>query len=150
MSAVTFHTNAPDPLGYTCRLLRKAVSLGSRVSVTGAPAALRELDQALWTFAALEFVPHCWDNASPTMRAASPIVLHSDPAQSPGAAPVLLHLGGPLPAPLQRDAAALAQFDKIIEVVGQGADAVQQARQRWRDYLAQGHSVQHHLVATPS
>ena len=151
MSVVTFHTHARDPLGYTCRLLRKAVQLGSRVSVTGEPARLHELDVALWTFAPQEFLPHCWDSSSAAMRTVSPIVLHANGQTAPAVAPVLLHLGGALPEPLQRtgqEGGLLGQFGKIIEVVGQGDDALREARQRWRTYLAQGHTVQHHTVTT--
>ena len=34
MTEVTFHFNAPDKLGYACRLLRKAVGKGANVIVT--------------------------------------------------------------------------------------------------------------------
>ena len=59
MTEVAFHFNAPDKLGYACRLLRKAVGTGARVMVTGDSSTLRELDVALWTFAPLEFLAHC-------------------------------------------------------------------------------------------
>jgi DNA polymerase IIIc chi subunit len=64
MTEVTFHFNAADKLGHACRVLRKAVASGAKVVVTGDTALLRELDVALWTFAALEFVPHCLGSAA--------------------------------------------------------------------------------------
>lgn len=143
MSVVTFHVNVPDPLAYACRLLRKATSLGSRITVTGELETLRRLDSVLWTFSPLEFVPHCWDSAPESMRLASPVVLASDLAQLPPASAVL-HLGGALPPALNQPD---APFDKIIEVVGQGAHQVQQARLRWRAYQALGHTMVHHDLA---
>ena len=67
MTEIAFHFNAPDKLAYACRLLRKAVSSGARVVVTGTPASLQALDTLLWTFSPLEFVAHC--------RAGSPACL---------------------------------------------------------------------------
>ena len=69
MTEVAFHFNAPDRLAYACRLLRKAVGSGARVVVTGEGGLLRELDTTLWTFAPLEFVPHCHSRAEPAVLA---------------------------------------------------------------------------------
>ena len=44
MTEIAFHFNAPDRLAYTCRLLRKAVSAGARLVVTGPAEALDRLD----------------------------------------------------------------------------------------------------------
>ena len=109
MTEVAFHFNAPDKLGYACRLLRKAVGTGARVMVTGEAATLRELDVALWTFAPLEFLPHCDGQATPATLAASPVVL----AESVRSAPhqqVLVNLGGTVPEGFER-------FERLIEVV---------------------------------
>ena len=138
MTQVTFHVNAPDPTAYTCRLLRKAASLGAKVMVTGAPDALDRLDLALWTFAPLEFVPHCRSAAPASVLQASPIVLSGPREKVPGAS-VLLHLGGPAPE-------NPGQFEKIIEVVGQGMPDLQEARQRWKLYAGQGYDMVHHEV----
>jgi len=151
MSQVTFHVNAPHRLGYTCRLLRKAAGLGARVVVTGPPETLDRLDVALWTFSALEFVPHCRASAPAAVLNASPVVLAADWTQAPQAA-VLLNLGDPLwdGAGQTPGGGAPASFAKIIEVFGQGDDQVQQARQRWRAYKAQGHDLLHHDILQPS
>ena len=51
---VAFHFNVADPLRYLCRLLRKVHQAGMSALVCVPPALARELDQALWTFAAEE------------------------------------------------------------------------------------------------
>jgi DNA polymerase III subunit chi len=55
---VEFHSGVAEPVAHTCRLLRKAQAAGTRVVVHGPGAVLNQLDQALWTFDALSFVPH--------------------------------------------------------------------------------------------
>lgn len=137
MTEVAFHFNAPDKLGYACRLLRKALARGSKVVVTAEPPLLRELDVALWTFAPLEFLPHCRsEGSSPAMLAASPVVL----AASPGDAPhheVLVNLGHALPEGFER-------FERLIEVVTGDERDRAQARQRWRHYAQRGYAITRH------
>jgi DNA polymerase-3 subunit chi len=133
MTEVTFHFNAPDRLGYACRLLRKAVARGAKVVVTGEPAQLRELDVVLWTFAALEFVPHCDSSAAPGVLAASPVVL-ADSALSALHRQVLVNLGGPVPDGFER-------FERLIEVVTAQEEDRQQARQRWKHYADRGYAI---------
>jgi len=139
MIQVTFHFNAPDKMAYTCRLLRKAIASGAKVVVAGEQEELDRLDSELWTFAAREFVPHCRGDAPAAMVASSPIVLAGADQPMPQA-PVLVHLGGPVPL-------AMGQFEKIIEVVGQGEQDRLDARQRWKQYVAQGHDPAGHDVA---
>ena len=138
MTSVAFHFNAPDKTTYTCRLLRKAAGSGARVIVTGDPEELDRLDVALWTFSALEFVPHCRGDAPASMVQASPVVLAGSNGQVPQAA-VLVHLGGPPPDGIER-------FEKVIEVVGQDVPDRQEARQRWKFYAGLGHELVHHDV----
>ena len=139
MTEVAFHFNAPDKLGYACRLLRKAVGTGARVMVTGDSPTLRELDVALWTFAVLEFLPHCTVEAAPATLAASPVVL----AQSLRTAPhqqVLVNLGGAVPEGFER-------FERLIEVVTEGEQDRLDARQRWKHYADRGYAIKKHDVA---
>ncbi len=88
MTDVAFHTGIANPLDYACRLLRKAYWSGARVAVHGEAALLDRLDQALWTFEPLEFVPHIVlprDGADARRLASSPIVLVKDAASAPAA-----------------------------------------------------------------
>ena len=141
MTEVAFHFNAPDKVGYACRLLRKAVGSGAKVAVTGEGPLLRELDVALWTFSPLEFIPHCLgDGASPpAVLDASPLVL-CESAQSAPHHEVLVNLGAPVPAGFER-------FERLIEVVTQEEGDRLQARQRWKHYAARGYSIVRHDLA---
>jgi DNA polymerase-3 subunit chi len=140
MTEVTFHFNAPEKTGYACRLLRKAIASGAKVVVTGESRQLGELDTALWTFSALEFVPHCQVTAAtPTMLAASPVVL-AESARSAPHQQVLVNLGGAVPEGFER-------FERLIEVVGLGDDDRQQGRQRWKHYADRGYAITRHDAA---
>ncbi len=133
MTDISFHVNLADPVSYACRLLRKAAASGARVVVVGEPQDLRALDQALWTFSAQDFLPHCVAGAAPpAVLARSPIVLAPDPQGAPHRQ-VLVNLGTEVPQ-------GYADFDRLIELVGRDEAPLQQARERWKRYAAQGHA----------
>jgi DNA polymerase III subunit chi len=135
MTGVEFHFNAPDKIGYACRLLRKAVGTGAKVVVTGEPVLLRELDTALWTFSALDFVPHCYgDTGGAAVLAASPVVL-SDSAQSAPHHDVLVNLGARVPEGFER-------FERLIEVVTLDEEDRQHGRRRWKHYADRGYAIE--------
>ena len=141
MTEIAFHFNTPNKIGYACRLLRKAYGRGAQVVVTGEPALLRDLDVTLWTFGALEFVPHCLGAAQGLrVQARSPILL----ADSTRGAPhqqVLVNLGPVVPDGFKR-------FERLIEVVGGDDEDRQSGRRRWKHYADRGYSIQRHDVAT--
>jgi DNA polymerase-3 subunit chi len=140
MTEIAFHFNVPDKLGYACRLLRKATAAGSRVVVTGEPELLRALDTALWTFSALEFIPHCHAaSADAQVLAASPVVLADSPRGTPHQ-DVLVNLGGRVPEGFER-------FERLIEVVAQDDEDRQQARARWKHYSDRGYAIKRHDLA---
>ena len=134
MTEVSFHFNAPDKVGYACRLLRKATRTGARVVVTAEAETLSTLDTSLWTFSPLDFIAHCHvATATPAMLAASPVVL----ADSPRAAPhqqVLVNLGAQVPDGFER-------FERLIEVVTTDEDDRLQARERWQHYKNRGYAL---------
>jgi DNA polymerase-3 subunit chi len=137
MTEVRFYVNLPDRLGYACRLLRKAHSLGTPVVVTGEAADLQALDQALWTFSAQDFVPHAMVGSTPPeVMTRTPIVFAPDPL---AAAPrgLLVNLGTSVPE-------GYDQFERLFELIGTEPGAVQAGRDRWRHYSQQGFSVQKH------
>lgn len=138
MTEIAFHFNASDKLDYACRLLRKAVASGARVVVTAEPPALQQLDVALWTFSALEFVPHCTAQAAPDVLACSPVVLTRVPSAAQHHR-VLVNLSDDVPDGFER-------FERLIEVVS-GDDADRQAaRRRWKHYADRGYAIVRHDV----
>ena len=140
MTEVAFHFNVPDKLGYACRLLRKAAGSGAKVVVTGEADLLRALDTELWTFSALEFLPHCHAaTADAQVLAASPIVLADAPRATPHQE-VLVNLGGRIPEGFER-------FERLIELVSQDEGDRQQARVRWKHYADRGYAIQKHEFA---
>jgi DNA polymerase-3 subunit chi len=136
---VRFYVNLADRLGYACRLLRKAQGMGTPVVVTGEPPDLAALDQALWTFAPHDFVPHAVLGVAPSpVVARSSIVLAAHPlAAEPRA--LLVNLGGSVPE-------GFDQFARLFELVSADAADLAAARDRWKHYKAQGHGVEKHDV----
>jgi DNA polymerase-3 subunit chi len=136
MTEVAFHFNAPDRLGYACRLLRKAYLKGARLQVLADPSLAAALDQQLWLMTGVEFVPHCRSDAPATLMARSPIVIGSQVTDPAGSDHVLVNLSDALPEGFQR-------FARVIEVVTADPPVRSLARERWKQYKAAGHEPQH-------
>lgn len=140
MTEVAFHFNLPDKTRYLCRLLRKAAAQGVRVAVTGPPAALRELDDALWSFSPTDFVPHCMAGSDSAIAHASPIVLGGAPSQADHHE-VLLNLEAQVPTGFER-------FSRVIEVVGPSEQEVADSRMRWKYYQQRGYALVRHDIGS--
>ncbi len=136
MTEVAFHFNAPDRLGYACRLLRKAYLKGARVLVLVDEAERAALDAALWTSVVGEFLPHSGPNDAPHVQARSPIHLASD-ASSHNGATVLVNLRAEMPQGHDR-------FARVIEVVTNDERDRSDARERWKRYKSLGIEPQRH------
>jgi DNA polymerase III subunit chi len=142
MTDVTFHFNVPEPVGYACRLLRKATRQGVRVVVTGPVPWLVELNVALWTFDPLEFIAHClWrvNEAWPARAHETPVWLLEDITAAPHHE-VLINLGQPAPAGFE-------QFARLVEIVSTDPDDRAAARERLKFYKNHDHPVVLHDAA---
>lgn len=136
MTEVAFHFNAPDRLGYACRLLRKAYLKGARLQVLADPSLAAALDQQLWLMGGVEFVPHCRSDAPAQLRARTPIMI-TNQVQAPSTADeVLINLGDTMPDGYPR-------FARVIEVVTADPPARALARDRWKQYKAAGLAPEH-------
>ena len=142
MTEVAFHFNVPDRLAYACRLLRKAVNQRARLVVTGLPAELHELSEALWTMAPTDFVPHCDLQSEARVIAASPVLLAAGVERAPQHR-VLVNLADSVPLGFER-------FERVIELVGCEARQRESARRRWRAYVGGGYPVQGHDLSAPA
>ncbi|MBS7807632.1 DNA polymerase III subunit chi [Variovorax sp. PCZ-1] len=137
MTSVAFHFNAPGKLAYACRLLRKAAASGSTVAVLADDTLLAKLDELLWSFSALDFVPHgrVQHLAEPT-RQHTPIWL-CDTAEQGQGRQVLVNLMHSVPAGFEG-------FGRVIEVVSQDEADKQSARLRWKHYSERGIQIVRH------
>ncbi len=141
---VEFHFNVPDRVAYACRLLRKASRQQLAVGVWADEAVLRALSPQLWTLSSQDFLPHCLLPAGEAMQALSPIWLSADLDRLRGR-PVLLNLS-------DQWVADAARWPRLVELVPADDDGARQAaRQRWRRYAGEGHTVvPHDVAATPT
>jgi DNA polymerase-3 subunit chi len=139
MTEIAFHFNAPNKLAYACRLLRKAVGSGAKVVVTGDEESLQALDTQLWTFSALEFLPHCRADSPLEQRVASPIVLAAqlDASETLPHHQVLVNLGDGVAPGYER-------FERTIEVVTLDEQDRHNARLRWKHYADRGYAITRH------
>jgi DNA polymerase-3 subunit chi len=136
MTEVAFHFNAPDRITYACRLLRKAVSSGVKVVVTGMPDTLQQLDIALWALSPTDFVPHCQFPGEAQMVGASPVILTLTTQGLPHHQ-VLLNLGHMVPD-------GVSEFERVIEIVTLDDEDRQFARKRWKQYVDGGYAIASH------
>ncbi len=131
MTRIDFHSNVGDSLLYACRLVRKAYQAGQQAVVLAEPARLRAFDEMLWTFAPLDFVPHCM--ADSALAAETPVVLTSDLERVPHHR-VLVNLGAEVPA-------QFARFERLLEVVGNAPEELVAGRERYRFYRDRGYAL---------
>lgn len=146
MTEVEFHTGLEDPVAFTCRLLRKAYRLGTRVLVTAPAGRLSALDRALWLIDDPEpaFVAHARLPAAAVVLSRSLLWLATDVGLAGKAAVpapnVLINLGADAPP-------SLDGLSRLIEVVGAESEERDAGRVRWRTYAAQGFAIKHHIAA---
>jgi DNA polymerase-3 subunit chi len=142
---VEFHFNVEHRAQYACRLVRKARAQGCTVlAVCADPRRLARFDIALWTFSALDFLPHV--AADSPLAARTPILLAADGASAP-ARDVLLMLDDAVPEGFETWA---DRFARIVEVVSRADDDRQAARERFRAYRARGCEPQSFDVGQPA
>jgi DNA polymerase III subunit chi len=140
MTDVAFHVNVANPLGYACRLVRKAYLRGMSVLVLGEARQVAALDAQLWGMRPVEFVPHCQAAEEAGLLARSSVVLADSMAQAPQRAfDALLNLTNEVPDGYQA-------FGRLFEVVSMDEAHLQAARRRWRVYQDDGLTPKRHEI----
>ena len=105
---------------------------------------LDRLDQALWVFEPLEFIPHIVlprDASDANRVAQTPVVLVRPGASAPAECRIAVTLAG-------AELAEVERFDRLIAIVGADPAQREAGRVRWREYERAGHAVSH--VAKPA
>lgn len=139
MIRIDFAFGAPDRLRAACQTALKRYMAGQRLVVYCTDVnRLSAFDRLLWTFDDSTFVPHV--SARDALAAETPILLTAADPQAAGE----LAPGAWL---LNLDDACPAHYDgfvRVLEVVSGHEDDKANARLRWRDYVAAGHTPQSH------
>ena len=135
MTEITFYTFADSPLDVARRVAAKAHGQGKQVMIYAPDAAVADtIDRLLWTTPALAFVPHCRD--SDALAGETPVLIGTD-ANAVREADVMINLHTEPPP-------AFARFERLVEIVGQDEDGIDQGRARYRFYKARGYALQTH------
>ena len=138
MTRVDVHFNIPAAgrLLYGCRLVRKIHRSGARLVIYDSDrATLERLDQSLWTFSPLDFIPHVM--AEDELSANTPVVLASRLDEGLPHHDILLNLGSAPPPYLSR-------FERLIDLVADDEAARSAGRERWRHYADRGYPITRH------
>jgi DNA polymerase III subunit chi len=140
-AAIDFHFNVDHPLIHACRVVRKALGNGRTVLVFSRDAQrLSRLDSALWTFSALDFLPHVY--ADSELAPSTPVWLSMTPAHDRD---VLLLLDDET-APDFED--WFERFERVIEIVSNEDEDRARARVRFKAYRERGFEPRSHEIGS--
>jgi len=134
---IDFHSNVADKFNYACRLVRKARAADTRIVLRAAPQDLAQLDAALWTFSAADFLPHV--RAGDALAPQTPVILTDDDTAELPHHQILINLSATAPAHFER-------FERLIEIVGADEADAQAGRERYRLYKGQGYQLNHFVA----
>jgi len=134
VTRIRFYHNAANPFALTCELVRNAYRSGRRVAVrTPDRATAQQLDQLLWRFEALAFVPHV--HVDDPLASQTPVLIgHAEESTDWPHDDLIFNLADDPPPGFER-------FRMMIEIIGQDERDKQPARQRWMLYRQQGHTL---------
>lgn len=129
MPRVQFYHDAPDRVALACELAARAYAGGRRVALRTADAAhARRIDQALWNFEQLAFVPHVM--ADSPLAGETPVLIgHGETPMPRSHQDILLNLGDDLPPDFQA-------FRVVVEIIGQSEAEKAPGRMRYKHYKA--------------
>ena len=137
MTRIDFHSNVSDKIRYACRLVRKARAADCRVVLLADRAMLAMLDQALWTFSELDFLPHV--TAGDPLAPGTPVILtDSEDAELPHHQ-ILINLAPATPA-------HFARFERMFEIISSDVADLAAGRDRYRFYQQRGYPLTHFVA----
>lgn len=129
-SRVEFRVGIADLQGYACGLLRAAAAKGARLVVRADAEAISGLDDRLWTFSQLDFLPHC--RAGDPLEARCPVVLTAaDDLADLGGRDCLVNLAS-------TPVTGCEAMARVIELVGSAEADKAAGRRRWRAWRDAG------------
>ena len=138
MTSIDFYFNANDRLEVACRLAGQAAAQKKRMVIYAPGADLaHRIDQMLWTWQAISFVPHCL--ASDTLAPETPIVIAADADGAPDCE-VLMNLSAQCPE-------FFARYPRLLEIVSRDEEDRKAGRARYAWYRERGYVIRNHDLA---
>jgi DNA polymerase-3 subunit chi len=135
MTRIDFHSNISDLIAYTCRLTRKARAADCTVVLLAKDQTqLAELDDALWTFSELDFLPHV--TSADKLASRTPIILTDNESVDLPHHQILINLSGNQPS-------HFARFERLFEVISSKDADKLAARERYVFYKQRGYPLTH-------
>ncbi len=137
---IDFHSNVPDKLQYSCRLVRKARAQASPsriVLLLRTPQQLAELDEAMWSFSDIDFLPHVQINHP--LAAQTPVLLTCQEVDDVAQPTILINLSNNLLAKPQA-------YTRVFEIVGSNDADKLAGRERYRAYQKLGYTLSHFVA----
>ncbi len=126
---------------FACALIQKAWKQGNNIFVnTRSESEAAAIDDLLWTFKDISFLPHCLAANNDTEN--SPIVIGDNNQtndQIPDHTTIMLNLTDQMPRDINK-------LERILEIVAGNEDERQQARKRYAEYRNQGHELSNHKI----
>ncbi len=137
MTRIDFHSDVADKIAYTCRLTRKAWAAGCKIVIHSTDETqLKQLDEALWTFSAQDFLPHVM--AGDALAVRTPVILAHGNQEVPHHE-VLINLSPTTPE-------HFARFQRLLEIVSSSEPDKLAGRERFRFYKERGYPLEHHVA----
>jgi DNA polymerase-3 subunit chi len=138
MTRIDFHTNIPDKLAYACRLARKAYAAKGKIVLLAEDAAQASaLNDALWTLADTDFLPHVM--AGDPLAGQTPIIVTDSEEAALPHYDMLVNL-------TRRTPATFAQFARVFEIISTDEDDAAAGRQRYVAYKKQSYPLTHFVA----
>ena len=138
MTTIDFYFNASDRLQVACRLAGKATSQGKRMLIYAPdPEIARKIDQMLWIFPPISFVPHCF--IDDPLAGETPVLIASDTEHANGSE-ILLNLAADCPEFFPR-------YERLLEIVSQEDEDRRTGRTRYAWYRDRGYQIRNHDLA---
>jgi len=139
MSRVDFYI-LPENSGrdrFACSIANKAWQSGNNVYIhTNSKQTAISLDDLLWTFQDISFIPHALADQSETPD--TPVIIGWQ-AQAPDNFNVMINLTADIPA-------IAGRFARIVEIVAGSEEERAVARNRYRNYRDSGHEIHNHDI----
>lgn len=138
MTRIDFYSNVPDKIQYACRLVRKARAANCRLVVFGQDRAqLAQIDEALWTFSDIDFLPHVM--ADDPLAEQTPVLLADAGMKDLPHHDLMINLSNQTPPDF-------ARFERLLEVISAEDEDKAAGRERYRFYQQRGYPLSHFVA----